>query len=284
MAPPTVITRVKEMQADSRLARARAENIALVPTMGALHEGHIALVTEAGRLAERVVVSIFVNPAQFGQGEDFDAYPRDLSGDLEKLAGAGVSVVFAPDASEMYPAGFQTYVEVGEVTRDLESAFRPTHFRGVATVVSKLLHIVTPHVALFGEKDYQQLLVVRQLVRDLAIDADIVSVPTARDSDGLALSSRNAYLTPSERARATSLSKALFRAEAMVRRGERRKEVLIGEVRRVLEEASAAIDYVEIRDAATLATVGDEIRSNVVCLIAARVGRTRLIDNRVFRA
>jgi pantoate--beta-alanine ligase len=284
MAPPTVITRVKEMQADSRLARARAENIALVPTMGALHEGHIALVTEAGRLAERVVVSIFVNPAQFGQGEDFDAYPRDLSGDLEKLAGAGVSVVFAPDASEMYPAGFQTYVEVGEVTRDLESAFRPAHFRGVATVVSKLLHIVAPHIALFGEKDYQQLLVVRQLVRDLAIDADIVSVPTARDSDGLALSSRNAYLTPSERARATSLSRALFRAEAMVRRGERRKEVLIGEVRRVLEEASAAIDYVEIRDAATLATVGDEIRSNVVCLIAARVGRTRLIDNRVFRA
>lgn len=284
MAPPTVITRVKEMQADSRLARARAENIALVPTMGALHEGHIALVMEAGRLAERVVVSIFVNPAQFGQGEDFDAYPRDLSGDLEKLAGAGVSVVFAPDASEMYPAGFQTYVEVGEVTRDLESAFRPTHFRGVATVVSKLLHIVTPHIAVFGEKDYQQLLVVRQLVRDLAIDADIVSVPTARDSDGLALSSRNAYLTPSERARATSLSKALFRAEAMVRRGERRKEVLIGEVRRVLEEASAAIDYVEIRDAATLAPVGDEIRSNVVCLIAARVGRTRLIDNRVFRA
>jgi pantoate--beta-alanine ligase len=284
MAPPTVITRVKEMQADSRLARARAENIALVPTMGALHEGHIALVTEAGRLAERVVVSIFVNPAQFGQGEDFDAYPRDLSGDLEKLAGAGVSVVFAPDAAEMYPAGFQTYVEVGEVTRDLESAFRPAHFRGVATVVSKLLHIVAPHIALFGEKDYQQLLVVRQLVRDLAIDADIVSVPTARDSDGLALSSRNAYLTPSERARATSLSKALFRAEAMVRRGERRKEVLIGEVRRVLEEASAAIDYVEIRDAATLATVGDEIRSNVVCLIAARVGRTRLIDNRVFRA
>jgi pantoate--beta-alanine ligase len=284
MAPPTVITRVNEMQADSRLARARAENIALVPTMGALHEGHIALVMEAGRLAERVVVSIFVNPAQFGQGEDFDAYPRDLSGDLEKLAGAGVSVVFAPDASEMYPAGFQTYVEVGEVTRDLESAFRPTHFRGVATVVSKLLHIVTPHIAVFGEKDYQQLLVVRQLVRDLAIDADIVSVPTARDSDGLALSSRNAYLTPSERARATSLSKALFRAEAMVRRGERRKEVLIGEVRRVLEEASAAIDYVEIRDAATLAPVGDEIRSNVVCLIAARVGRTRLIDNRVFRA
>jgi pantoate--beta-alanine ligase len=278
---PRLVERAAPMQAEARLARARAETIALVPTMGALHEGHLSLVTEARRRADRVVVSIFVNPAQFGPGEDYEHYPRDLAGDLEKLGTA--DLVFAPHLEEMYPEGFQTFVEVGEITRDLEGRFRPSHFRGVTTVVAKLLHIVQPHFAIFGEKDYQQLLVVRRMVRDLQLDVEIVGMPIVRDSDGLALSSRNAYLSPSERAQATSLSRSLFRAETLFRRGERRAAILAGEMRAILSrEPDLRIDYAEVRDAETLAEI-TEVRAPAVCLLAVRIGRTRLIDNCVLR-
>jgi pantoate--beta-alanine ligase len=269
------------MQAAGRVARARAETIALVPTMGALHEGHLSLLHEARRRADIVVLSIFVNPTQFGPGEDFDAYPRDLAGDLEKARAA--DIVFAPPVSEMYPANHQTFVETTELSRDLEGRFRPTHFRGVTTVVTQLFHIVSPHVAIFGEKDYQQLQVVRAMARDLCMDVEIVGMPIVRDSDGLALSSRNAYLSPSERAQATSLSRSLFRAEALFRQGERRAAALAAELRAVISrEPDARIDYAEVRDAATLAPI-DEVRRPAVCLLAVRVGRTRLIDNLVLR-
>jgi pantoate--beta-alanine ligase len=279
VSAPRLIERVSEMQGESRLARARAETIALVPTMGALHEGHLSLVAEARRRAERVVVSIFVNPLQFGPGEDFEAYPRELARDLEKLSGA--DFVFAPGVAEMYPAGFDTIVEVASLTRDLEGRLRPTHFRGVTTVVAKLLNAVRPHFAIFGEKDYQQLQVIRRMVRDLDLDVEIVGLPIVRDSDGLALSSRNVYLSPAERAQATALSRALFRAEAVFRQGERRAPALADAMRAVLrQEPDARIDYAEVRDARSLEAVL-EIQAPVVCLLAVRIGKTRLIDNRV---
>lgn len=284
MSTPVVIERISQMQAESRLARARAETIGLVPTMGALHDGHLSLVQEARRLVDRVVVSIFVNPTQFAPGEDFDAYRRDLSADLETLGPAGVDVVFAPTVAEMYPSGFQTYVQVTDISRELEGALRPTHFRGVATVVNKLFQVAAPHVAVFGEKDYQQLLLIRRMVHDLAIDVEIVGAPIRRDHDGLALSSRNAYLSPGERAQATCLSRALFRAESLWREGERRQEKLIAEMRQVIErEEAAKIDYVELRHAANLGSLGETAHGPVVCLLAVRIGRTRLIDNRVLR-
>lgn len=273
---------VSQMQADSRQARARAEIIALVPTMGALHDGHLSLVSEARRRADRVVLSVFVNPTQFGPGEDYQNYPRDLEGDLERLAGHGVDVVFAPTASEMYPTGFETYVEATRLTRELEGAVRPTHFRGVTTVVAKLFNVVQPHLAFFGQKDYQQLKVIERMAVDLAYDVEVVGMPTVRESDGLAMSSRNAYLSPSERARATALGRALFRAEQLYRRGERRKVVLAGEMTDVLiRDGEARIDYVEIRDARTLAAMPDDLTPPIVLLLAARIGKTRLIDNRV---
>jgi pantoate--beta-alanine ligase len=267
------------MQAESRVIRARAETLAFVPTMGALHEGHQSLIAEARRRAERVVVSVFVNPTQFGPGEDLAAYPRDLSRDLDRATGA--DFVFAPSAAAMYPDGFETTVEVSGVTRELEGAFRPMHFRGVTTVVAKLFHIVQPHFAIFGEKDYQQLLAIRRMVRDLNMDIEVVGMPIVRDSDGLARSSRNVYLSPAERAQATALSRSLFRVEALFRQGERKAEVLAAEMRAVISrEPDARIDYAEVRDAATLAPLA-EIRAPVVCLLAVRIGKTRLIDNRV---
>ena len=279
---PPVLRHIAEMQADARQARARAETIALVPTMGALHDGHLSLVAEARRRADRVVLSVFVNPTQFGLGEVYGNYPRDLVGDLERVSGHGIDVVFAPDAAEMYPFGFETYVEATRVTRELEGAVRPTHFRGVTTVVAKLFNIVRPHVALFGEKDYQQLKVIERMAADLAFDVEVVGMPTVREGDGLALSSRNAYLSPGERARATALGRALFRAEQLFRKGERRRVVLAGEMTDVLiRDAEARLDYVEIRDARTLAPVPDEVVPPIVLLLAVRIGKTRLIDNRV---
>jgi len=281
MPKPRLVGRIAEMQAACRLARANAETIALVPTMGALHEGPLSLLAEGRRRADLLVISIFVNPTQFGPHEDFASYPRDLEGDLEKASAADIA--FAPSVGEMYPTGFQTLVEVPDLSRELEGAHRPTHFRGVTTVVAKLLNIVRPHVAVFGEKDYQQLQVVRRMVQDLNFDTEILGMPIVRDSDGMALSSRNAYLSPRERAQATSLSRALFRAETMFRKGERRVEALAAEMTAIISrEPDARVDYVEVRRADDLAPLS-EVTAPAVCLLAVRVGRTRLIDNCVLR-
>jgi pantoate--beta-alanine ligase len=198
------------MTAWSRAARARGERIAFVPTMGALHAGHVALLAEGRRRGDRLALSIFVNPTQFGPQEDLARYPRDLPGDLAKAAGAGTDVAFVPEVADMYPAGFQTTIEVKELSRGLDGVSRPGHFAGVATVVAKLFNVVQPDLAIFGEKDFQQLAVVRRLVADLAMGIEIVGLPTVREPDGLAMSSRNAYLSAGERARALSLSRGLF--------------------------------------------------------------------------
>lgn len=262
-----------------RAARSQLSGrVALVPTMGALHEGHRTLVVEAARLAERRIVSIFVNPTQFGPGEDLSRYPRQEAADAAMLAAEGVDILWAPPVEVVYPAGFATSVHVGGITDALEGAARPGHFDGVATVVAKLFGQAAPDVALFGEKDYQQLAVIRRMVADLDIAVDIVGVPTVRDADGLALSSRNAYLTRSERTAALALPRALAAAAAAIRRGD--------PVPATLEAASATlhsagfsrIDYVALRDASTLAAL-TRLDAPARLLAAAVVGTTRLIDN-----
>lgn len=262
--------------ADLRAALKNAGRIGMVPTMGALHDGHLSLVREARNHADRVVVSIFVNPIQFAPNEDFDAYPRTLDADLEKL-GDQADLVFAPNAREIYPQGYATTLNVGGPSAGLESDFRPHFFSGVATVVAKLLIAAAPDIAVFGEKDYQQLQVVRQMVRDLALPVEIVGAPTLREADGLALSSRNAYLSPDERKIAGRLNVILKDAIARARQGD------IGGAQAwataSLQEAGFdAVDYVAIRDAQTLAPVAVLERPARI-LAAARIGKTRLIDN-----
>ena len=265
-----------EMTAWSLAARARGERIAFVPTMGALHEGHVKLLREARQLGRRVALSIFVNPTQFGPNEDLARYPRDLQGDLGKAASAGTDVAFVPDARDVYPTGFQTTVQVAELERGLCGPFRPGHFAGVATVVCKLFNVVRPDVAVFGEKDYQQLAIVRRMTTDLDMGIEIVGIPTVREADGLAMSSRNAYLSPAERARALSLSRALFAARDAAAGGVRDGGRLVAQARAALDVDR--IDYVELVDADTLRTVTDISRPAVLA-VAAFVGRTRLIDN-----
>ncbi len=268
------VTAIRQRAADWRRV---GETIALVPTMGALHAGHLALAEAARGRADRVVVSIFVNPTQFGANEDFSAYPRDLDGDLGKLSPAA-DAVFAPGKDEMYPAGFATTVSVAGPAIGLESDFRPTHFAGVATVVAKLLLAVGPDAALFGEKDYQQLLVVKRLVADLRLPVEIVGHPTVREADGLALSSRNAYLSAGERRLAPQLHQHIAAAAAAIRRGEL-AATAIEEARAGLMAAGFDVDYVALRDAETLAEVTDRASETMRILVAARLGRTRLIDN-----
>lgn len=276
-----VIDTVSEMQQQANLWRREGRIIGFVPTMGYLHEGHLALMRCAKERSDRVVVSVFVNPTQFAPGEDFERYPRDLDRDLGLMASEGVDAVFAPSVKEMYPEGYQTYVEVEEVTRPLCGAKRPGHFRGVTTVVAKLFHIVKPHVAVFGEKDYQQLLTIRRMVRDLAMDVEIVGHSIVREPDGLAMSSRNVYLSPDERTQARLLSQALAEAARLVQTGERDGLVLVSAVQRILAQGSSIrIDYAELRDAETLEEMGALDRPGVLVL-AAYVGRARLIDNAV---
>jgi len=259
--------------------RGEGKRIGFVPTMGYLHEAHLTLVRKARKLSDVVVASIFVNPTQFGPGEDFEKYPRDEEGDMRKLESVGVSALYMPDPSLMYPSGYQTYVEVEGVSKGLCGDYRPGHFRGVATVVLKLFNAVKPHVALFGEKDYQQLVVIRRMVRDLDIQVEIVGCELVREEDKIAMSSRNVYLSPDERLRALSLSRGLFAGKALYRSGERDAYKIREEVRRVIQ-ASDGIDiqYVEIRDGESLGSV-ERIDSTAVIAVAARVGATRLIDN-----
>ncbi|WP_038036976.1 pantoate--beta-alanine ligase [Thermopetrobacter sp. TC1] len=259
--------------------RALKHTIALVPTMGALHEGHLSLVETARRHADVVIVSVFVNPTQFAAGEDYDTYPRDLDGDAEKLRAAGVDLMYAPSVEEMYPQGFATTVHVeGPAKAGLEDAFRPTHFDGVATVVAKLLIQSGCHVAVFGEKDYQQLLVIKQLVRDLDLPVKIVPAPTMREADGLAMSSRNAYLSRADRERAAVLYRALTEAAAAIRNGASLSEAC-RKGRDMIENAGLIVDYFEARNAETLAPVEDATQEPLRLLVAARLGQVRLIDN-----
>jgi pantoate--beta-alanine ligase len=259
--------------------RRQGESIGFVPTMGALHQGHLSLVEVARGVARRVVASVFVNPAQFGPGEDFDLYPRQLGTDAALLEAAGCDLLFAPDVETMYPPGHSTFVDPGGPARGLEGEHRPGHFRGVATVVCALFQMVRPEVAVFGEKDAQQLAVVRRMVRDLSLGVEIVAGRTVREPDGLAMSSRNAYLSGEERRAATVLFRALQAGEAAIAGGERRGD----EVRRVLREVVAGeplarLEYAEVVDAEGFQPV-ETLAGRVVLPIAARIGRTRLIDN-----
>ncbi|MEO8667181.1 MAG: pantoate--beta-alanine ligase [Bauldia sp.] len=252
--------------------------VGLVPTMGALHRGHLALVETLRATADRVVVSIFVNPTQFAPGEDFAAYPRDEAADLALLASAGVNAVFAPAVDAMYPDGFATTVTVGGPADGLESDFRPHFFAGVATVVAKLLLSCVPDVAIFGEKDYQQLAVIQRMVADLTIPTAIAGHPTVREADGLALSSRNAYLSPEERKIAPGLHAVLNEAAMGIRGQNEPMEVLLG-ARRALADLGFKVDYVEARNAETLAPVVEYGKEPIRLLAAARLGKTRLVDN-----
>jgi pantoate--beta-alanine ligase len=254
-------------------------SVGFVPTMGALHRGHLALVEEAGRRARSVVVSVFVNPTQFGPREDFSRYPRDLASDLAKLAPLGVDLVFAPEVADMYPPGEETRVKPGALAEPLDGAHRPGHFEGVATVVAKLFGVIGPCVAVFGRKDYQQLLVVRRMVRDLCMPVEVVGHPIVREADGLAMSSRNAYLSADERARALAIVRGLDAAARRFAQGQRDARGLERAAREPIEGAATSIDYVEVRDADTLAPIQGDLGPRGVLAVACRVGTTRLIDN-----
>lgn len=276
---PAVIRTLAALRRALAPIRARRESIALVPTMGALHAGHLALVRLARRKAQRVVVSIFVNPTQFAPHEDFASYPRTWAADLTALAELKVDIVWAPSAAVMYPPGFDTrIVPGGPAQAGLEDKFRPHFFSGVATVVAKLFLQVAPDVAVFGEKDFQQLKVVSAMARDLNIPVKIVGAPIVRDKDGLALSSRNAYLSATERQLAPTLHRVLRDCARRLKTGEDIHRVL-GEGRAELERAGFAVDYLEVREADTLAPVTLRGAAPLRLLVAARLGRTRLIDN-----
>jgi len=276
---PEIIYTIREMQEFADRARMAGQRIGLVPTMGFLHAGHLSLVRQARADADVVVVSVFVNPTQFGQGEDFKEYPRDLDRDCELLDEVGAQVVFAPSVEEMYPPNYQTHVSVVGLTQSLCGPFRPGHFQGVTTVVTKLLASTKPHFAVFGQKDAQQAIVIRRMVRDLNFDVDIRVAPTVREKDGLAMSSRNTYLSRQERAQATVLYESLQQAEALVKGRERKAERIVRSMRKLIEaKPSARIDYVSIVNAEDLQPV-DRLCGEVLIAVAVWIGKARLIDN-----
>lgn len=278
MSKPAVARNAKALRALTAPWRQKKQSIALVPTMGALHAGHIRLVRAARRKADRVIVSIFVNPAQFGPKEDFSRYPRTWAQDLEKLAPEKVDLIYAPTVREMYPEGFVTKISLAGPATGLETDFRPHFFSGVAIIVAKLLTAALPDYAMFGEKDYQQLQVVKRMAADLDLPVQIVPVPTVREKDGLALSSRNAYLSPAERAAAPTLHRVLQETAASIRKGAPVGPTLV-RGRRTIKAAGFKLDYLEARHASTLAPVTSRKDGPIRLLVAARIGGTRLIDN-----
>ncbi|MFC1955102.1 pantoate--beta-alanine ligase [Chloroflexota bacterium] len=275
-----VIETIDEMR---RLRQQLAEPVGLVPTMGYLHEGHLSLVRRARTENSSVVVSIFVNPAQFSPQEDFKAYPRDTQHDLALLKKEEVDFVFTPATSEMYPTHFSSWVEMGEITEQLEGSSRPGHFRGVTTVVAKLFNIVQPTRAYFGQKDAQQAVVIKKMVSDLNMNLEIIALPTVREPDGLALSSRNAYLNPEQRQAATVLYRALILAQELWSQGEKDAKRLRQQMRTLIQkEPLANIDYVSVADAETLEEL-DTVKCPVLVSLAVKIGKTRLIDNVVLQ-
>lgn len=275
---PRLVTTVGQLRQHVAAARREGKTIGLVPTMGALHAGHLSLVDASRGECGYTVVTVYVNPSQFAPHEDFARYPRTLQTDLALLAGRA-DLVFAPPDDEVYPAGYSTWVEVGSVAEPLEGRFRPTHFRGVATIVLKLFNMVQPDVAYFGQKDYQQALVVQQMVRDLNLPIAIRVCPIVREADGLAMSSRNAYLTAEQRREATVLWRGLCRARELVAQGRRAAAEIEDKVRQVIATApDAQIDYVAVADPQTLQPVA-AVEKPAVLLLAVRIGNTRLIDN-----
>lgn len=270
--------RLIAVRAAMRNLRADGGTVAFVPTMGALHDGHLSLVARAREVADHVVASIFVNPTQFGEGEDLESYPRPEEEDRAKLENAGCELLWAPTPDEVYPAGFSTSIRVSGVTEGLCGASRPGHFDGVAVIVAKLFNQIGPDYALFGEKDYQQLALIRRMARDLDFDIQIIGVPTVREADGLALSSRNAYLTDDERMRAVTLPDAMGAAAVAIIGGESVSFAIIAAKAKLFEAGFSAVDYIELRDAETLEPV-EALDRPARLLAAAQIGKTRLIDN-----
>ncbi len=276
-----VIREVKKMQAFSDDIRKEGKRIGFVPTMGYLHEGHLTLMDKAKELSDVLVISIFVNPIQFGPQEDLKQYPRDFERDKKLAYERGVDVIFYPKEEEMYDKDFQTYVEVQKVTKNLCGLSRPGHFRGVATVVAKLFNIVKPHIAVFGKKDYQQLVTIKRMVKDLNFDIEIVGVDTVREEDGLAMSSRNEYLNEKERKAALCLYSSIKEVKRLYERGERTSKVLIKRAKEIIEaEPLAKIDYVKICDPETIEDI-DKIEDKGLFALAVKIGKARLIDNTV---
>ncbi|MCF3648642.1 pantoate--beta-alanine ligase [Synoicihabitans lomoniglobus] len=271
---------VSAMQALAGELRAAGRTVALVPTMGALHEGHLDLIRLAATRADVVVVSIFVNPTQFGPNEDYTRYPRDLEGDLAKCADAGAHHAFIPTKDALYPPGYSTYVNEESVAKPLEGVSRPAHFRGVTTIVTKLFNIVQPTCAIFGQKDAQQVAVIRKVVTDLHLPVEIVTAPTTRDDDGVALSSRNAYLTPLQRTAAAAIPQTLETVKSMVAKGERRAERLTAEATHLLSQfRQIRIIYIAVVDPLTMQTQREVVPGNSLLAVAVWVEETRLIDN-----
>ncbi len=279
-----LISHVREMQSWSETERCASRRIVLVPTMGSLHEGHLSLVREGRKRGDLLAVSLFVNPKQFAPDEDYKNYPRDLERDRKLLEKEGVDLLFHPSVEEVYPKGYQTHVEVERLGQFLCGAFRPGHFRGVATVVAKLFNIVRPHVALFGLKDYQQFQIIRRMVADLNFDIEIVGHPIVREKDGLAMSSRNAYLSRKEREAALCLYRSLKKAESLVRRGERESGRIIAAVKAEMDKESLArVEYISLCHPVSLEEV-KKIDDEALLALAVWIGKARLIDNTILKA
>jgi len=267
------------MQVLADRVRTEGKKIGLVPTMGYLHEGHLSLLRAARKASDLLVMSLFVNPTQFGPHEDYATYPRDFERDLDLASSEGTDIVFAPTAAEIYPAGYTTWVEVAGLSDKLCGKSRPGHFRGVTTVVTKLFNIVKPHVAFFGQKDAQQAIIIRRMVQDLNMDVNIEVLPTVREADGLALSSRNVYLNDRERQAALVLNRALKAAQELVQSGERSSAVILSKMSELIgQEPLVVVDYIAITDPLTLEDL-EKIDSKALIALAAKVGKTRLIDN-----
>ena len=281
MNPIEIITTIEKMQARSDKLRREGKTIVFVPTMGFLHEGHLSLIRGGEKYSDDLVVSIFVNPTQFGPGEDLETYPRDFERDLDLLRKEGVDAVFAPDGKEMYGEHFQTFVELEKLPKHLCGLSRPVFFKGVATVVTKLFNIVKPHIAIFGEKDYQQLTVIRQMVRDLNLDIKVVGAPIIREADGLAMSSRNTYLTSQQRMSAVSLNKSLKKSQELVEDGLKDAAQIIDAASKLIRShPGTEIDYIAICDPKTLDNMKTIDRPALMAL-AVKVGKARLIDNMI---